>query len=119
MAKAPTDAEKLAAAELLMAQAAAEAKAARLPSVQAVVALLAGEQGQAFLTAMKACLDANIDDLPRPIGQPGSEGSKQMLQRIVTSFEGALQGAQARVVSLQPAPPAEDAQAAPVAPAEA
>lgn len=115
MANAPTDAEKLAAAELLMAQATADAKAARLPSVQAVVALLVGEQGQAFLTAMKACLDANIDDLPRPIGQPGSEGSKQMLQRVVTSFEGALQGAQARVAALSPVPDASPTETVPEA----
>lgn len=116
MTKVPTDAEKLAAAEALMAQAAADAKAARLPSVQAAVALLAGEQGQAFLTALKACLDANIDDLPRPIGQPGSEGSKQMLQRIVTSFEGALQGAQARAAALSPAAATPDASPTETAP---
>lgn len=114
-----TDAEKLAEAEAMMAEAAALAKAARLPSAQSAVDLLTGTKGQAFLTQLKAAVEASADDLARPLGQPGAEGTKQMLQRIVASFEGAVTAAQARVVSLRPAPPAEDAQPAPVTPAEA
>lgn len=112
-----TDAEKLAEAEAMMAEAAAMAKAARLPSAQAAVELLAGAKGQAFLAELKAAVESSADDLARPLGQPGAEGTKQMLQRIVTSFEGGLTSAQARVVSLQPLP-AEEAQLAPVASVE-
>lgn len=119
MATGKTDAEKLAEAEAMMAEAAALAKAARLPSAQAAVDLLTGTKGQAFLTLLKAAVEASADDLARSLGQPGAEGTKQMLQRIVTSFEGGLTAAQARVISLHPAPPAEDAQPAPVTPAEA
>jgi hypothetical protein len=114
-----TDAEKLADAEAMMAEAAALAKAARLPSAQAAVDLLTGTKGQAFLTQLKAAVEASADDLVRPLGQPGAEGTKQMLQRIVASFEGAVTAAQARVISLKPASPSDDAQPAPVTPAEA
>lgn len=107
-----TDAEKLAAAEAMMAEAAALAKAARLPSAQAAVDLLTGTKGQAFLALLKAAVEASADDLSRPLGQPGAEGTKQMLQRIVSSFESGLTSAEARVASLQPAP-------APVDPAPA
>ena len=118
MATEKTDAEKLAEAQAMMAEAAALAKAARLPSAQAAVDLLTGTKGQAFLALLKAAVEASADDLARPIGQQGAEGTKQMLQRIVTSWENGLTAAQARVVSLQPAPAAEDAQPAPVTPAE-
>lgn len=119
MATEKTDAEKLAEAQAMMAEAAALAKAARLPSAQAAVDLLTGTKAQAFLALLKAAVEASADDLARPLGQPGAEGTKQMLQRIVTSFEGGLTAAQARVISLQPAPPAEDAQPAAVSPAKA
>lgn len=119
MSTGKTDAEKLAEAQAMMAEAAALAKAARLPSAQAAVDLLTGTKGQAFLALLKAAVEASADDLARPLGQPGAEGTEQMLQRIVASFEGGLTAAQARVVSLQPAPLAEDAQPAPVTPAEA
>ncbi|QYC11025.1 hypothetical protein [Brevundimonas nasdae] len=104
-----TDAEKLAAAEALMSEAAAQAKAARLPSAQIAVDLLTTEAAQGFLSALKAAVLASVDDLPRPLGTQGAEGTKQMLQRIVTSFETGLASAQARVSTLQPAPsdPAE------------
>lgn len=98
----PTDAEKLAAAEAAMAAAMEAAKAARLPSAQAAVDLLASDEAQAFLASLKACLDASVDDLARPLGTQGAEGTKQMLQRIVTSFEGGLAAAQNRVQALQP-----------------
>lgn len=114
-----TDAEKLANAIAMMSEAVALANAARLPSAQAAVDLLTGTKGQAFLALLKAAVEASADDLSRPLGQPGAEGTKQMLQRIVTSFEGGLTAAQARVVSLQPASPADDVQPAPVTPAEA
>lgn len=110
-----TDAEKLAAAEAMMAEAAALAKAARLPSAQAAVDLLAGTKGQAFLALLKTAVDASADDLARPLGQPGAEGTKQMLQRIVASFEGGLASAQTRVLTLRPAsaPSEPDAATAP------
>ncbi|QCQ97776.1 hypothetical protein [Brevundimonas sp. SGAir0440] len=119
MATEKTDAEKLAEAEAMMAEAAALAKAACLPSAQAAVDLLTGTKGQAFLALLKAAVEAIADNLARPLGQPGAEGTKQMLQRIVASFEGGLTAAQTRVAALQPAPPADDAQPAPVTPAEA
>ena len=104
----PTDAEKLAAAEAAMAAAAEAAKAARLPSASAAVALLQGDVGAAFLADLKAAIAESIDDLPRPLGTPGTEGTKQMLQRIVTSMENGAASAQARVQALQPTavPPA-------------
>lgn len=107
----PTDAEKLAAAEAAMFAAAEAAKAARLPSAIAAVALLEGKAGTDFLSDLKAAIAVSVDDLPRPIGATGAEGTKQMLQRIVTSMENGLSAAQARVQSLQPTP-------APEAPAE-
>lgn len=100
-----TDAEKLAAAEAMMAEAASQAKAARLPSAQAAVALLISAEAQAFLVSLKACAEASVDDLPRPLGTPGVEGTKQMLQRIVASFEGAVLAGQNRVATLLPAAP--------------
>ncbi len=106
-----TDAEKLAAAEAAMQAAAEAAKAARLPSAIAAVALLEGEAGAAFLSDLKAAIAASVDDLPRPLGTQGAEGTKQMLQRIVTSMESGLSAAQSRVQALQPTP-------APEAPAE-
>lgn len=106
-----TDAEKLAAAEAAMAAAAEDAKAARLPSANAAVATLQGDKAVDFLAALKASIVASVDDLPRPHGIPGAEGTKQMLQRIVTSMESGLGSALARVQALQPTP-------APVAPAE-
>lgn len=109
-----TDAEKLAQAEAMMAEAAALAKAARLPSAQAAVDLLTGTKGQALLVLLKGAVETSADDLSRPLGQPGAEGTKQMLQRIVTSFENGLTAAQARVATLQPAPPPADPDGAPV-----
>ncbi|HBV12520.1 MAG TPA: hypothetical protein DEB60_05275 [Brevundimonas sp.] len=106
-----TDAEKLAAAEAAMSAAAEAAKAARLPSATAAVALLEGKAGAAFLADLKVAIAASVDDLPRPTGTPGVEGTKQMLQRIVTSMESGLSAAQARVQALQPTP-------APATPAE-
>ncbi|MFA4899036.1 MAG: hypothetical protein WC563_05880 [Brevundimonas sp.] len=107
-----TDAEKLAEAEAMMAEAAALAKAARLPSAQAAVDLLTGTKGQAFLALLKTAVEASADDLARPVGQPGAEGTKQMLQRIVTSWESGLTAAQARVQVLQPATPPSETVAA-------
>jgi hypothetical protein len=97
-----TDAEKLAVAETMMAEAAALAKAARLPSAQAAVDLLTGTTGQAFLASLKAAVEGSADDLSRPLGQSGAEGTKQMLQRIVTSMEAGLTMAKARVTTLSP-----------------
>ncbi|WP_333611701.1 hypothetical protein [Brevundimonas bullata] len=104
MAGEPTDAEKLASAIAMMAAAAAQANAARLPSAQAAVELLGGPDGQAFLVALKDAVAASVDDVARPLGQQGVEGTKQMLQRIVTSMEAGLSSAQARVAALQPTP---------------
>ena len=100
----PTDAEKLAAAEAAMAAAAEAAKAARLPSAQAAASLLASADAVAFLDSLKAACGASVDDLSRPLGTQGAEGTKQTLQRIVTSMEAGLSSAQARVAALQPTP---------------
>lgn len=105
----PTDAEKLAAAEAAMKSAMEEAKAARLPSAEAAVALLSGEAAADFLAALKGAAEASVDDLPRPLGTPGAEGTKQMLLRIVTSMEAGLSAAQARVAALQPEAPGDPA----------
>ncbi len=102
-----TDAEKLAAAEAAMFAAAESAKAARLPSASAAVELLAGAAGAAFLADLRAAIADSVDDLPRPLGTPGAEGTRQMLQRIVTSMESGLSAAQARVQALQPTPAPE------------
>lgn len=104
-----TDAEKLAAAEAAMSAAAEAAKAARLPSAAAAVALLESEAGADFLSDLKDAIAASVDDLPRPLGAPGAEGTKQMLQRIVTSMESGLSAAHARVQALQPSPSPEAA----------
>lgn len=100
----PTDAEKLAAAEAAMAAAAEAAKAARLPSAQAAATLLGSVEAVTFLNSLKAACAASVDDLSRPLGTQGAEGTKQTLQRIVTSMEAGLSSAQARVAALQPTP---------------
>jgi len=103
----PSDAEKLAAAEAAMFAAAEAAKAARLPSANAAVAVLQSDEAAEFLDALKSKVASSVDDLPRPHGIPGAEGTKQMLQRIVTSMESGLSAAQARVQALQPTPAPE------------
>lgn len=103
----PTDAEKLAAAEAAMKTAMEEAKAARLPSAEAAVALLTRPEVGEFLDDLRAAVAVSVDDLPRPLGTQGAEGTKQMLQRIVTSMESGLTAAQARVQTLQPSPSPE------------
>ena len=50
---------------------------------------------------MKAYVEASVDDLARPLGAEGAEGTKQTLQRIVTSFEGGLTRITQRVALLQ------------------
>ena len=111
----PTDAEKLAAAEAAMKAATEAAKAARLPSAEAAVNLLTNLDAASFLDSLKAACEASVDDLARPLGTQGTEGTKQMLQRIITSMEAGLASAQARVATLQPtsepveAPPPEPA----------
>lgn len=99
-----TDADKLAEAESMVRDGLEQAKAARLPSAQAAVDVLGGTEAQALLTIMRAAIEANIDDIARPLGQPGNEGTKQLLQRVVTSLEGGLINAQQRLSSLQPTP---------------
>lgn len=106
-----TDAEKLAAAEAAMIAATEAAKAARLPSAQAAVALLESEAATGFLDGLRTAVAASVDDLTRPLGTPGSEGTKQMLQRIITSMESGLAAAQTRVAALQAAPEPEPAAA--------
>ncbi len=56
------------------------------------------------MSALRDAVAANVDDLPRALGQQASEGTKQMLQRILNSYEGAQRDAQARIAALQPAP---------------
>lgn len=97
-----TDAEKLAAAEAAMFAAAEAAKAARLPSAMTSVSLLESAEAQSFLASLKAAVEVSVDDLPRALGTQGSEGTKQMLQRIVTSIDAGLATAQSRIQLLQP-----------------
>lgn len=97
-----TDAEKLAAAEAAMAAAAEAAKAARLPSAQGAMDALTTEGAITFLAALKAAVESSVDDLPRPLGAEGAEGTMQTLQRIVTSFEAGLMRIEQRVAVLQP-----------------
>ena len=100
-----TDAEKLAEAPALIVAGAALEKEARRPSAQAAADLLTGAEGLAFLNALKSAATANVDDLTTPIGQRGGEGTKQMLERLVTQIEGASAGVVARLSTLQPSVP--------------
>lgn len=101
-----TDAEKLAEAAALTLAGAELEKEARRPSAQAAADLLTGAEGLAFLNALKLAATANVDDLTTPIGQRGGEGTKQMLERLVTQIEGASAGVVARLSTLQPSVPA-------------
>jgi hypothetical protein len=100
-----TDAEKLAAAEAMVAEGQEAAKAARLPSAVAAAAILAGPEAQALLDLLRPAVAASVDDVPRPVGQAGVEGTKQMLQRVITSLELGLSASALRVTSLQPVEP--------------
>lgn len=84
-----------------------KAKAAQLPSASRAVGVLTGNAMVMALGVLREAIAANVDDLPRPHGMPGVEGTKQMLQRIVTSMESGLTAAQARVQALQPTPELE------------
>ena len=103
--KPKTDAEKLAEATALIVAGAELEKEARRPSAQAAADLLTGAEGLAFLNALKSAATANVDDLTTPIGQRGGEGTKQMLERLVTQIEGASAGVVARLSTLQPSVP--------------
>ena len=104
MAQTPpkTDAEKLAEAMALTLAGSEMEKEARRPSAQAAADLLTGAEGLAFLDALKTLAGANVDDLTTPLGQRGGEGTKQMLERLVTQIEGASAGVVARLSTLQP-----------------
>lgn len=103
MPKTPTDAEKLAAAEAMVRDGLEQAKSARLPSADAAVAVLGGAEALALLDLLRPAIEASIDDVTRPLGQAGTEGTRQMMQRVVTSLEQGLAAAQARQASLLPA----------------
>lgn len=103
MPKAPTDAEKLAAAEAMVRDGLEQAKSARLPSAEAAVGILGGPEAQALLDLLRPAVEASVDDVTRPLGQAGVEGTKQMMQRVVTSLEQGLTAAQGRLASLAPA----------------
>ncbi len=102
--KAAQEAEMLAVARAEMFAATEKAKAAQLPSAVRAVEVLTGNAAIIALEVLREAIAANVDDLPRPHGTPGAEGTKQMLQRIVTSMESGLAAAQARVQALQPTP---------------
>lgn len=122
---APTDAEKLAAAQAeveasqerlraaqiaeapILAAAAETAKAIQLPHAQALADLLAGPEAAAFLALLQAHIEVSLDDIARPLGVPGVEGTKQIAQRIQTSMLRGAEATQARVAALQPAPEPE------------
>ena len=117
-----TDAEKLAAARAeaeasqeriraaqiaeapILAAAAETTKAIQLPHAQGFLALLAGPEAAAFRDALQSHIDSSLDDIPRPLGVPGVEGTKQMAERILTSMTRGADSAQTRVTALQPAP---------------
>ena len=100
-----TDAEKLAEAAALTLAGSELEKEGRRPSAQAAADLLTGAEGLAFLNALKSLAAANVDDLTTPLGQRGGEGTKQMLERLVTQIEGASAGVVARLSTLQPSVP--------------
>ena len=100
-----TDAEKLAEATALIVAGAELEKEARRPSAQAAADLLTGAEGLVFLDALKTLAAANVDDLTTPIGQRGGEGTRQMLERLVTQIESASAGVVARLSTLQPSMP--------------
>jgi len=105
--KAAAEGEILAAARAEMFAATEKAKAAQLPSASRAVEVLTGNAMAIALDVLREAIAANVDDLPRPLGTQGAEGTKQMLQRIVTSMESGLSAAQARVQALQPTPAPE------------
>lgn len=107
--KAAQEAEMLATAKAEMFAATEKAKAAQLPSAMRAVEVLTGNAAVLALEVLREAIAANVDDLPRPHGTPGAEGTKQMLQRIVTSMESGLSAAQTRVQALQPTPAPEAA----------
>lgn len=100
---AAEEAARLAAANAAMIAATEEAKAARLPSAVRAAEVLNGDVMAAAISTLRDTIAANVDDLPRALGTQGAEGTKQMLQRIVTSCEAGLSAAQNRVAALQPA----------------
>lgn len=113
-----TDAEKLAAAEAAMLAAAEAAKAARLPSAMAALDLLQSEAASDFLAAVRAAVEVSVDDMPRMPGQSsGPEGTKQSLQRIITSIDLGLGSIQSRIAALQPTIPSAPAPEEPSEPA--
>lgn len=91
----PTDAEKLAAAESAMWQAAEAAKAARLPSALAAQTFVSSSETDAFLAQLDAVIASNIDDV--------TGGCKRSLERIGESLRAARAIAIQRVAALQPA----------------
>lgn len=118
----PTDAEKLAAARAeaeasqeriraaqmaeapILAAAAKTTKAIQLPHAQGFVDLLAGPEAAAFREVLQSHIDSSLDDIPRPLGVPGVEGTKQMAERILTSMTRGAESASTRVSALQPIP---------------
>jgi len=107
-AEAEASQERIRAAQLaeapILAAAAETAKAIQLPHAQAFVDLLAGPEAAAFRDVLQAHINRSLDDIARPLGVPGVEGTKQMAERILTSMSRGADSAHARLSALQPAP---------------
>ena len=102
----------------IIAAAAEVTKAIQLPHAEAFVALMEGKEAKAFRGVLEAHVAASMDDIPKPSGVPGVEGSKQMGARILSAMRVGLDAARIRIASLQPIPAAEPPSVAP-APADA
>lgn len=107
-AEAEASQERIRAAQIaeapILAAAAETTKAIQLPHAQGFVDLLAGPEAAAFRDLLQSHIDSSLDDIPRPLGVPGVEGTKQMAERILTSMTRSADSAQMRVTALQPAP---------------
>lgn len=122
-AEAEASRERLRAAQEaeapILAAAAEITKAIQLPHAEAFVAIMSGKEAKAFYEVLEAHAAASMDDIPRPTGIPGVEGTKQKADRILTTMRLGFEGGQTRVATLQPVPPASDPEAVPVTPAPA
>lgn len=99
-----TPAEIIAEAEANAAAQMAIANAQRLIAAQAAQDKLNSAPVTSLLNALTTMAAESVDDLPRPLGQPSPEGTKQSLQRIVAALENGRALVARRVEQLSPAP---------------
>lgn len=98
-----TDAERLAEAETAMRDALEAGKAARLPSAQAAHDLLHSAAVTKLLDQARALAESSIDDVTRQPGQPGPEGTKASLDRVIQALDLGRKLTATRVEALKPA----------------